>query len=294
MAIAANTTSLLSTAGYAADQFGLDSLLDLPNNSVFMGSGQGFSLVSVSNIGPGASLYLPVMGARTVTARTRGTSDNSDITATAIGDSKKSFTKRFVQDAIVFDQMALNDLDPARLRLHIDDWGAQARMAMGNDVDNTFLSLYSSAANTVGSAAGDFTIDALAEAKKLLRAANAPGPYFAVLPATQDDHLALTDELNRFDIRGNGDTAVNGPVNGIKYRWQGVDIYTTGNCPTASNVAYGLVFSMQGIKAQFRNVPTIEEWREGKEMSTYLNMYMDYIYMNTFNDWIVAFQFQAN
>ncbi len=70
------TTSLLSTAGLSPDQYGLEILPDLPNRSVFMGQG-GPALVDAYSIGMGSTLYAPVLGARTVTAVTRGSEPTS-------------------------------------------------------------------------------------------------------------------------------------------------------------------------------------------------------------------------
>ncbi len=60
----------------------------------------------------------------------------------------------------------------------------------------------------MGGAGADFTIGALADGIEKLKVANAPEPYYAVLPSTQWAVLALTDELIRFDIRGEGNTIV--------------------------------------------------------------------------------------
>lgn len=277
-------TSLLNTAGLSPDQYGLDVLLDLPNRSVFMGQG-GPMLIKSYAIEKGNTLYAPTLGARSATAVTRGASETTAMTFTAISDSAVSFTKRFAYDAWEIGYPTLNDMPPAHLRATLLGLREQATMALKNDFDSQMLSLYSSAANTVGSSGVDFSVANLAEAIKLLEVANAPRPYAAVLPSTQWDHLAASDELIRFDIRGETSPI----VTGTGFRYFDVNIYTTGNVPTAAGAAHGLVFSRDGIIAAIRDFPVVKEWDEPEDFAMRMAIYVDFAYANSFSDWIVDF-----
>ena len=260
--------------------------MDLPNESVMLGGGGG-ALVNAIEVPKGEVLSLPLMGARTVSTRARtGTTDEgTQITFEALSDTAGTFTKRFSYNALAIGYEALNDMEPDRLAASIAAHRAQMLPALGNDIDVQLLGLYTSASANVGSGGGNFAIGDLSEAIRRLRVANAPRPYVAVLPETQWDHLASTDELTRFDIRGESNVP-----NGGAFRYQGVDIFTTGNVPTASNVAHGLVFSKAGIRLVMRDEATVKDWDDPDSFSMKLAIYQDFVYINTFTDWIVDFQ----
>lgn len=286
MAAPTTTTALLNTAGLSPNQYGLDVLLDLPNRSVFMGQGAP-RLISSYSIGQGSTLYAPVVSARTASAITRG-SEPANLTYQAIAGTAATFTKRFTYNALSIGYGSLNDMPPEQLAATLRAYQFQATRALANDVDTQVLGLWSSAAagNTVGGGAVDFTIGNLADAIKLLEVANAPRPYYAVLPATQWDHLATTDELVRFDIRGEGSTI----VNGTGFRYHGCDIFVTGNCPTGGGIAHGLVFSSEGVIMTVRDLPGVKDWDDPDTASRRLAIFLDWAYANSFSDWIVDFQ----
>jgi hypothetical protein len=282
--VAFSTTSLLNTAGLSPNQYGLDVLLDLPNRSIFLGQGAP-RLIQSYSIAEGSTLYAPLLSGRSATAIVRG-SEPAALTYTAISGTAVSFTKRFTYDALQIGYATLNDMPPANLAAFLNGYKNLATRALANDVDSQVLGLYSTATNNVGGAGASFTISALASAIKFLEVANAPRPYYAVLPATQWAALAQTDELVRFDIRGEGNTI----VNGTGFRYQGVDIFVTGNVPTSAGTAHGLVFSEAGIIATFRDLPGVKDWDEPNTASRKMALFLDWAYANSFADWIVDFQ----
>lgn len=286
--MAFTTTSLLNTAGLSPNQYGLDVLLDLPNRSIFMGQGAP-SLIQSYSIGEGSTLYAPLLAGRSATAITRG-SEPSALTYTAISGTAASFTKRFTYDALQIGYGTLNDMPPANLAAFLNAYRFQAGRALANDVDTQILGLYASASSNVGGTGADFSIGALASAIELLEVANAPRPYYAVLPASQWSAIAQTDELVRFDIRGEGNTI----VNGTGFRYQGVDIYVTGNCPTSAGTAHGLVFSERGIIMTVRDLPGVKDWDDPDKASRCMALFLDWAYANSFSDWIVDFQTTAS
>lgn len=274
-------TSLLGTAGHAPDQFGREIVMDMPNQSVMI------PLVQAYQIEKGETLTAPLTSARSLTSITRGSGETNSISFTAISDTGKTFTKAAAYDAFELGYPTLNDIPADRLAAEVSALKQQSTWACANNVDAALLGLYSSASANVGGGGVDFSIDLLAEAIKALKSANAPGRLFAVLPNTQWDHLAQTDELVRFDVRGEGNTI----VNGTGFRYHGVDIFTTGNVPTSGGVAHGLVFSEYGIRLAMRDMATVKEWEEPANLAGYRCLvYLDYAYFNSFTDWIVDFQ----
>jgi len=282
--------TLLGTAGHSPDVWAREIVLDLPNKSVMLGGGSGAALINAIEVPKGQVLSLPKLGGRTVSTRDRSTTaaDNVDggtPTYAALSDTAGTFTKRFSYNALALGYEALGDMGPAELSMSLQAHRDQMLMALANDIDAVTLALYSSATYDVGSPIGDFQIADLAEAIRRLEVANAPGPYKCVMPNTQWDHLAQTDELTRFDIRGES------PVpNGTGFRYHGCDIFTTGNTTTASNIAHGLVFSPEAIRLVMREGVVVKDWDDPNTFSQKLAMYQDYAYVNTFTDWIVDFQ----
>ena len=276
-------TGLLSTAGHLPDAWGAEIALDLPNKSVMM------PLVEAYSMAPGDTMSLPKMGARTVTARVRGSGQDEGeaVVFSALSDTAATFTKRAAYDGMAYDYLAINDLGPERLAASVNAHKDQAVRAMANDLDTQLLSLYSSASTNVGGAS-DFAAADLAEAIRLLQVANAPTPYYCVLPATQWDHLAADSSIVQSQIRGDAviPTAA-GLTDGFNYH--GVRIFTTGNVPTASSIAHGLVFSSAGIRLIMRSAPTIKDWDDPDTMSLKTLIWQDFAYTNSFSDWIVDF-----
>lgn len=286
VATGSTTSALLNTAGLSGAQVGAEVLLDLPNKSVFMGQG-GPALIKGYSVANGYTLSAPVIAGRSTTSRTRGTDDNNELTFSALSGTAVQFTKQSVYDAWQLDDMQYNDMRPEELRSLILGGTEQSVFALRNSVDAAVLGLYSSAAYSVGGGGVNFAIDALAEAKKRLKVGNAQGRIYAVLPATQDDKLSTCDELTRYDARGEGRTMVDGTD---AYKWQGIEIFTSGNCPTSGGVAHGLVFSEAGIRAVFRDLPKVSAWYQEERNSHRLKVVMDWAYANSFSDWIVDFQ----
>lgn len=286
-------TSVLGTAGLSPDQFGAEIVLDLPNKSVFMGQG-GPALVNSYLIAQGETLSVPKIGARTLTAVTRGTNETAAITFNTISDTAATFTKRFAYDAWEVGYPTRNDMPPDRLASTLNGVKEQATMAIANDVDSQLLSLYASASSNVGGAGADFSIGALAEGIEKLKVANAPGPYYAVLPSTQWAVLAQTQELIQYSIRG-----VQSPIaqesGDIAFNYAGVKIFTTGNVPVATGTAHGLIFSAWGIRMAIRDMATVKEWEEPANLAAVrMLVFEDFAYVNTFSDWIVDFQCVGN
>lgn len=279
---------MLSNAGIAPDQYGLDVAADGANKSVMM------PLVRNYVIEKGHALYIPVVGTRTVTARARSTEtsgagtgdEGTAITFNALDDTKLTMTKRFVYDAFYLPWEAANDFPQAHRAAWFNAEVSQIGAALGNDVDGRLLALYSSASDSVGGSGDDTTLALLNSAIKKLRIANAPEPYSIVLPETQWDKLAGIRELTHFDVRGEGDTLTNRQM----FRLHGVNIFTTGNVPTASSTAHGLAFSGEGIRLAVRDMATVEEWRDGDTFTDKVAVFSDFAYVNTFSDWIVDFQ----
>ena len=278
-------TGLLRTAGHLPDTWGAEIALDLPNKSVMLPLAQSYSMA------PGDTMNMPVMGARTVVQRDRGSGQEEGDTLTfgALSDSDVAFTKRAAYNAMALDYLAVNDLGPQRLAASVAAHQEQAVRALANDIDAQVLGLYSSATYNVGSGVGDFASADLAEAIRRLQVANAPPPYYAVLPATQWDHIASDSSIVQSQIRGDSVSPSSaGLSDGFNYH--GVRIFTTANVPTATNVAHGLVFSSAGIRLIMRQSPTIKDWDDPQTMSLKTLIWQDFAYLNSFADWIVDFQ----
>lgn len=277
----ANTyTSLLNTAGIAPDGYGLDVMLDAANKSVMM------PLVRRYNVPRGNSLYAPIVGTRSVTSRARGaTTETAAVSFTALNDTGASFTKAFNYDALEIGYASLNDLDAPRLAAWLNAEKAQMGAALANQLDADLLGLYASASDSVGGTGQDVTYDLLVEAIRKLRVANAPGPYFVVLPETQWDHLAKIDQLVRADVRG-----PDGAINRQMFSMFGVQIFCTNNVPTSGGLAHGLAFSGEGILLALRDMVEVKEWDEPNNTAVRVMAYSDYAYANSFTDYIVDFQ----
>jgi len=267
---ATTTTALLNTAGISPDQYGLDVYITAANRSVLM------PLVRRYLIEGGSTLYIPIVGTRSATARTRGTDDTELIVSTALDDTAASMTKRFTYDAISKSWATINDMPPAHLAAWLNAENVQMGAALANDFDSTVIAAVYSAAttNAVGSGAVDFSYDLFVSAIQKLRAQNAPEPYFAVLPETQWDHIAKTDEFTRYDARGEGDTMQNRQ----SFRAHGVSVFTTNNVATSGGEAQAIVFSGEAIAVAIRNFAQIEQWSEQLYTANFLMAWADYAY----------------
>ena len=278
--MATTTTSVLSTAGLSPNQYGTEVALDAANKSVMR------PLVRTYNIAKGNTLYIPKVGTRSVTKRVRGTNDADNVTYAALSDTAVTFSKTFAVDALEISYESLNDMPAAHLAAWLNAEKSQMGSAVANQFDADTLGLYSVASDNVGDSSSNVSGAMLKEAIKALRVANAPGPYFIVLPETQWDHLADIDELTRFDVRGEGDTMQNRQA----FKLHGVMIFTTGNVPTAAGTSHGLAFSGEGIAAAMRDEIVIKEWDNPNNFTQRIAAYTDYAYANTFADWIVDIQ----
>jgi hypothetical protein len=274
------TTALLSTAGLSPDQYGLQVAIDAANKSVML------PLIRRYMIPEGSTLYIPKVGTRSATARTRGTDDSEQITFTALDDSAVSFTKKWTYDALAKSWATINDMPPANLAAWLNAERVQMGAALANQLDADILGLHASATTSVGSNAVDVSLPLLVEAIKALRVANAPEPYFMVFDETQWDHLAQIDELTRFDVRGEGDTIVNRQA----FRLHGVSIFTTNNVVAASSAANNIAFSGEAFAIAIRDMVKMVEWQDPDLFSTKLAAYSDYAYANTFADYFVRIQ----
>ncbi len=294
MAVATGYTSaaLLNTAGHVPDVWAAEIVQDLPNKSVMLGGGTGAgALMDAITVPKGAALNVPIMPSRSLStrARTGTTTEGQTITFESLSQSSDSLVKRFSYNALALSYEALNDLSPERLAMTIEAHRAQMLWALGNDVDVQTLGLYSSATYSVGGALSDFAAADLAVAIRRLQVANAPPPYYCVLPATQWDHIAQDPDIVESQKRGDSviPTAA-GLQDGFNYH--GVRIFTTGNVPTSSNVAHGLVFSQAGIRFVMRDQVQVKEWDDPNVFSQKLAIFQEFAYMDTFADWIVDFK----
>ena len=276
----AHYTSVLNTAGIAPNQWGTEIARDLANKSVML------NLCEAYQVAPGNSLYIPTYPTRTANTITRGSSETAAISYTSVSNSAATFTKSASYDAIEIGYVTLNDLPPANLSAMLEAQKAAATDALVNTVDSAALGLYSTATYAVTET--DITYAGLTEAIRRLRVANAPAPYYIVLPETQWDHLAEIDQLIRFDVRGQA-----GPVStGQGFNMFGVNIFTTGNCPTSGGSAFGLAFSSRGIRLAVRNMATVKEWDEPGNLAYRMAIWCDFAYANTYADWIVKIETQ--
>ena len=66
-----------------------------------------------------------------------------------------------------------------------------------------------------------------------------------------------------------------------------MDIFTTGNCPAAANITHGLAFAGEGIAFAARDMIGVKEWDEPNNLAFRLAAWADYIYANTYSDYIV-------
>lgn len=278
--MAATTTALMVTAGLTQDEAALEVMLDLPEKSLFLGMG-GPQNCRVVNIPKGDDLTMPIVSGRAPGARSRTTNTTADLSFTALSGTAATFTKSYEYDAFELSFQARNDISDQKLGLLVQASLDQSKMGAGNNIDASILGQYSSATYSVGSAASDFSIAALAEAKQRLKVAHAPGRYICVMPATQDAAISQIDELTRFDIRGDGSTV----VNGVGYRWQGIDIYTSSNCTSQ----HGIVASVDNLMLVMRMMPEIHEWVAENQGAYRWALHMDYAYGLGFADWIVNF-----
>lgn len=288
MSVSTGTTTsyLLNTAGISPVAYGTQVILDFPNKSVMS------SLVNRYTVGKGYTLYAPVVGARSVTAHARDAgsdtgAEGNDVTFSALSSSARSFTKRFTYDGIKADYTTYNDTPPENLRAWLLAERDQSTMAFANDFDSYTLGLYASATYNVGSASENVTDNLIREAISKLRVANAPKPYFIVLPETQWIHfVGLLNDASKY-----GSAAVIQNANeqdGIPY--YGARVFFTGNVPTSGGAAHGLAFSAGGIMVAIREEMTIKEWDDPGTTSYKMLMYSDWAYAYSQADYIVDFQ----
>lgn len=268
-------TEKLVSIGSAPDQFGLDVWLSASNQAVML------PLVDRYVIETGNDLFIPNVATRSATARARATDDTpsdgaegSSITYTRGSGTRIQFTKRFVYDAEQLPWETIIDLPPAHFSAWLNAEREQMAIGLANDIDATLLALYSSATHSVGTGAGDFDYQELAEGIKDIRTSNGRGNIFGVFPETQFDHLSLSDPLTKFmntgRPNGQAQTVFMGPGNS--------SIVTTNNVQTASGQAHALVFDGRGIAVAIRQTPTFKVAEDLDTFSDKIAIYMDYIY----------------
>jgi hypothetical protein len=148
-------------------------------------------------------------------------------------------------------------LDLARVR------GIQIGKAMAERVDKDLTALFSGFDTSQGSAEGDLTVSLFQQAVIELEKNNIPRPYYAVLhPKQWGDLIGSLASYNTF-----GETGEEVIKTGRVGRLHGVEIYISGNVPTAtvesSTVYSGAIFNPEAIAFAFKgSIPAIEVQRD--------------------------------
>ena len=163
------TVSILGTAGLSPAQYGLQVAVEAANKSVMM------PLVRRYMIELGQALYIPKVGTRSATTRTRGTDDGVAPTYAALNDSSITMTEKFIYDALAIGWEALLTMPPAHLAAWLGAERTQMGAALANKMDTDLLALYSSATLSVGGAGTDVSWALIVDAIKKLRTANEIG-----------------------------------------------------------------------------------------------------------------------
>jgi hypothetical protein len=148
-------------------------------------------------------------------------------------------------------------VDLARVR------GIQIGKAMAERVDKDITALFSGFDTSIGSDSGDLTVSLFQQAVIELEKNNIPRPYYAVLhPKQWGDLIGSLASYNTF-----GETGEEVIKTGRVGRLHGVDIYISGNIPTATvneNTVYsGSIFNPEAIAFAVKGkIPTIEVQRD--------------------------------
>jgi len=148
-------------------------------------------------------------------------------------------------------------LDMARVR------GIQIGKAMAERVDKDIAALFSGFDSSIGDDDASLTVSLFQQAVIMLEKNNIPRPYYAVLhPKQWGDLIGSLASYNTF-----GDVGQEVIKTGRVGRLHGVDIYITGNVPTATVGSYtvysGAVFNPEAIAFAFKGeIPAIEVQRD--------------------------------
>lgn len=286
------TSALLNTAGISREEYGAQILLDYPNRSVML----AHNLVTMYDVANGYTAEAPVVGARAVTDRTRGTDDGQSGTSSALDDSSVSFTKKSVYDQLQWDYMQNSDLRPEMVRAWLDAEGEQSAMAHANDFDAAILGLYSSAAaaNQIGGAGVHADITLIRQAISKARAANARGPYAFIFDETEWEHLDAIDELNRYDVTGIPWVNKSASPDAMPdFIYKNIPIFCTGNVPAASSINHNMLITGGAVVVKMNEWIKVDDWEEKKDFSFYVRTWSDYRYALNQSDYIVDIQTAA-
>tara|TARA_R110000796_G_scaffold56486_6_gene130837 strand:- start:4502 stop:5350 length:849 start_codon:yes stop_codon:yes gene_type:complete len=148
--------------------------------------------------------------------------------------------------------------------------GRQMGDALAKKVDTDLAALFSGFSQVVGSGAAELTVDSFFQAAAILRNANAPGPYVAVIHPYQayqiKKQLTNSGATMSHNLSEVGNTAL---MDGFVGRLAGIDIFETTVVSGASAGAYeGAVMSADAIGYMLKRDMRIEEERNASKRAT--------------------------
>ena len=148
--------------------------------------------------------------------------------------------------------------------------GRQMGDALAKKVDTDLAALFSGFSQVVGSGAAELTVDSFFQAAAILRNANAPGPYVAVIHPYQayqiKKQLTNSGATMSHNLSDVGNTAL---MDGFVGRLAGIDIFETTVVSGASAGAYeGAVMSADAIGYMLKRDMRIEEERNASKRAT--------------------------
>ena len=206
---------------------------------------------------PTLTARFPVFNALTAEAVSEG-ADYTSAQAVDTGNSVDVTVSEHIVRLMVTDLSEdAATLDMARVR------GIQVGKAMAERVDKDLTALFGGLDASAGSATGSLTVALFQEAVIELEKNNIPRPYYAVIhPKQWGDLIGSLASYNTF-----GEVGEEAIKTGRVGRLHGVDIYITGNVPTAtvdSNTVYsGAIFNPEAIAFAWKGeIPTIEVQRD--------------------------------
>ena len=148
--------------------------------------------------------------------------------------------------------------------------GRQMGDALAKKVDTDLAALFSGFSQVVGSGAAELTVDSFFQAAAILRNANAPGPYVAVIHPYQayqiKKQLTNSGATMSHNLSDVGNTAL---MDGFVGRLAGIDIFESTVVSGASAGAYeGAVMSADAIGYMLKRDMRIEEERNASKRAT--------------------------
>ena len=148
--------------------------------------------------------------------------------------------------------------------------GRQMGDALAKKVDTDLAALFSGFSQVVGSGAAELTVDSFFQAAAILRNANAPGPYVAVIHPYQayqiKKQLTNSGATMSHNLSDVGNTAL---MDGFVGRLAGIDIFESTVVSGASSGAYeGAVMSADAIGYMLKRDMRIEEERNASKRAT--------------------------